>query len=37
MKVEDALIKYGISNYVAIRDPSEENNVLILTRDEAER
>jgi hypothetical protein len=36
-KVKDALIKNGISNYVAIGHPREEHKVIILTRDEAER
>ena len=36
-KVKDALIKNGISNYVAIRHPREESKVIIVTRDEAQR
>jgi hypothetical protein len=36
-KVKDALIKNGISNYVAIGHPREERKVIIVTRDEAER
>jgi hypothetical protein len=36
-KVKDALIKNGISNYVAIRQPIEERKVIIVTRDETER
>jgi hypothetical protein len=36
-KVKNALIKNGISNYVAIGHPREERKVIIVTRDEAER
>jgi hypothetical protein len=36
-KVENTLIKNGISNYVAIRHHREESKVIIVTRDEAQR
>jgi len=36
-KVKDALIRNGISNYVAVRHPREESKVIIVTRDEAQR
>jgi hypothetical protein len=36
-KVKDALIKNGLSDYVAIRHPDEEGKVLVLMRDDAER
>jgi hypothetical protein len=36
-KVKDALIKNRIGDYVAIKHPEEEGNVLVLTRGDAER